>query len=143
MKMNIQIRNKAKDVELVNIDIKNGNWKYWDDYMDNNEKETITINNTHDFHYINLPVKDAIPYYDPEALENNELKITKAFIRPYDSLLGYLNCRIQNIKETKGKKELTANIIIFDEDFDNDKDVCEDIIYHKDQMVEVKIKVVD
>ena len=134
--------------EIVNIDICNGNWKYWDTHSETEEKTSLTINNIYNAHYLNKPVKDVYPFYDYEkAREENILIVTDAMVRTYDTLLGYLNCRINNSKEEYKKygwTERTYNIIMFDESIvRSSDDVTEGVNYNKGNLIEVKITVVE
>lgn len=120
MKMNITITNEMRNEEIVEIEISNGNWKYWDDFMDGIEKQSLTINTINKAHYLPFPVKDEIQHYDYDLYrETGELKETYKSFRVYDSLLQYLNCRIGNVKEEQSSrfadKEHTFRCAIFDE----------------------------
>ena len=154
MKMNIQITKIGKgfletDEEIVNIDICNGHWKYWDTYTE--EKVSLTINTIRNAHYINLPVKNAYGFTDVELYnETGEIQTEKAIVRTYNTLLDYLNCRIGNVKEDykKGhygryyKDGRTFNAVLFKEPR-RCNDICESIPYELDGEIEVKITVVE
>lgn len=115
MKINVTIKNQIKDTEIVEIEICNGNWKYWDDYMDSTEKESLTINTINKAHYLHFPVQDVLQYgLDEEAYENGEIVYKKETVRLYHSLLKYLNCRIKNVKESRLFKDQTFECVIYD-----------------------------
>lgn len=148
-KINIQITKKEtgflrnNEEKIAEIEINCGNWKYWDNHMEcePNEKISLTMNNIYKARYLALPVKDAIADYDLEAYkENREIIITGASVRTYDSLHEYLCHRINNAKESCLKDhEYTA--VLFDETF---KKHCEDtvvnnIVYEQEGMITVKI----
>lgn len=116
MKIEITITNEARNEEIVEIEISNGNWKYWDDYMDGFEKESLTINTINKAHYLHFPVKDEIQHYDYDLYrETGELVETDKSFRVYDSLVEYLNCRINNAKEYKYDNKHTFRCAIFDD----------------------------
>ena len=121
MKIEITITNEARNEEIVEIEICNGNWKYWDDYMEQlpSQKESLTINTINKSYYLHYPVKDEIQHYDYELYkQTGELKKTYKSFRVYDSLLQYLNCRIENVKEDCGKfsdNKHTFRCAIFDD----------------------------
>lgn len=119
MKMNITITNEMRNEEIVEIEICNGNWKYWDDFMDGIEKQSLTINTINKAYYIHFPVKDEIQHYDYDLYkETGELKKTHKTFRTYESLLSFLNYRIDNFKEEYCKwntKEHTFRCVIFDD----------------------------
>ena len=126
---------------IVEIDINCGNWKYWDDMQETTEKTSLTINNIGKSYYLTTPVKDAIGYHDQEAWEENrEIIIKGASVRTYDSLLEYLNCRINNAKESCLKNH-TFNAVMFEEDFvkSTDNTVVKDIVYTKPVRITVEI----
>lgn len=130
--------------EIVDIDICNGNWKYNDDMMENTEKESLTINTVCKSAYLSLPVKDAIGYHDKKAWEENrEIKITGATVRTYDSLLDYLNCRINNVKESCLKEHIFHCVLFENNSFSRDNKATNDIVYEKEALCEVKITVVE
>ena len=148
--MNIQIKqaNKYGEMETIaDIDIKNGNWKYWDTYMETTEKQTLTINNIQEMNLINQPVKDAIGIHDKELWENErELVISDASVRTYQNLLSYLNYRINNTKEDYKKWGRSYNrytAVLYDEEFylTKDEDVVRNITYKAQGLIEIKIKV--
>jgi len=153
MKMNITITKIGTkifetDSKIADIDICNGNWRYIDDHMDTDEKVPLTINTIRKSHYLSQPVKDAYPFYDHEALqENDEIKVIDAMVRIYDSFLEYLNCRIDNTKEEYlkyGWTERTYNIVLFDLASKKFRTgVTEDIAYEKEALLEVKFTVVE
>ena len=121
MKMNITITNEMRNEEIVEICICNGNWKYWDDYMEAlpSEKQSLTINTINEAHYLHFPVKDEIQHYDHDLYKKTgELKKTNKSFRVYESLLSFLNYRIDNVKEDYCKwndKEHTFRCAIFDD----------------------------
>ena len=153
MKMNIKLTKIGtgfleNDREIVNIDITNGHWKYWDYHMETDAKEPLTINSINKAHYLHFPVKDAFPYCDTKlAREKHEYKVIDAMVRTYDTLLSYLNCRIENTKEDYWKfgwAEDKFTIVLFDlasEKFR--EDVTKDVVYEKEALCEVKITVVE
>lgn len=161
MKMNVQIKQIGvgfleTDKEIVNIDVCNGNWKYNDDYMDTDEKIALTINTVNKAHYLHKPVKDVYPIHDHKAYEQNrEIIVKDALVRPYDSLLTFLNCRLNNVKEDykKGTYDLiyaekggeTFKCVLFDDDVhaSKDGDVVGEIVFKKEALLEVKIAVVE
>ena len=152
MKMNIQIQKETgtyKGENIVEIDIKNGNWKYWDNHMETDEKISLTINNICKAFILNQPVKDTYSFHDQKAWkENREIKITSASVREYETLLTYLNYRINNAKEDYkkwGDTEKTYTAVLFDEEFKSSctKDVTENMIYEIDGLITVKIRVVE
>ena len=121
MKMNITITNEMRNEEIVEICICNGNWKYWDDYMEAlpSEKQSLTINTINKAYYLHYPVKDEIQHYDYDLYKKTgELKETDKSFRAYESLLSFLNYRIDNVKEDYCKwndKEHTFRCAIFDD----------------------------
>ena len=160
MKMNIQITQKGDkmfetDRKIVDIDVCNGNWKYNDDMMETDEKIPLTINTINESYYLDLPVKDVYAFHDNELFaETGEIQIKDASVRTYDSLLSFLNHRLNNIKEDykkgtyklldydkKGGRVFTA--VLFEEKRGQDNDVINDIIYVKKGMIEVKIAVIE
>ena len=145
MKMNIKITKLETGflrtpTEIIDIDICNGNWKYHDDHMETEEKIPLTINTICNSAYLSLPVKDAIGFYDKkEWEENRNIIISGASVRTYDSLLYYLNCRINNAKDSC-LDEHTFNCVLFeDNSFTKDHTVVNDIVYEKESLLEVKI----
>jgi hypothetical protein len=87
--------------ELAGATVKNGNWKYNDDYMDSEDLEPITINTIGNTHYLTLPVKDFLPSYDWDKYhESGELVEIGGTWRLYHSFIEYLNCRINNVKDS-------------------------------------------
>ena len=153
MKMNITITKIGTgifetDSKIADIDICNGNWKYNDDHMETDEKIPLTINTIRKSRYLSQPVKDAYPFYNHDAVkENNELIVTDAMVRIYESFLEYLNCRIENTKEEYckfGWTERTYNIVLFDLASNKFRDdVTGDIVYEKEALLEVKFTVVE
>lgn len=118
MKLDITIENKMRSENIVEIEICKGNWQYWDDFMETNEKESLTINTFNKAHYLAFPVKDEIKFdLDQEAYENDgEIIYRQKSVRIYDSLLQFLNCRINNVKEDAHIfKEQTFECVLFDE----------------------------
>lgn len=151
-KMNIQITKEnhyGEQEKIVNIDIKNGNWKYWDRYCKGEEKQTLTINNVHDMTIINQPVKDALAYHDIELFkETGKLKMTCASVRTYDNLLSYLNCRINNAKDDYkkwGYTERRYTAVLFEEEFylTKDETAIRDITFECKGLIEITIKVLE
>lgn len=160
MNLNIKITQKGtgfkNDEELVNIDICNGNWKYWDNYFEGYGKESLTINTINKAHYIQLPVKDVYSFHDNELYEKTgEIQVKEVSVRTYPTLLEYLNCRIENVKEDykkgtykllnydeKGGRTFTATIFENNERID-DADTIKDITYNCKGLIEVQIKVVE
>lgn len=154
MKMNIQITKIETgflkfNEEIVNIDINNGNWKYWDRFSETEEKTPLTMNNFHDATILGQPVKDALPHYDEEKWENeDELVQDDAYVRTYDTLMGYLNCRIGNLKDSykrRGKTELITNIVLFNKKYvrSNEDDIVGNAVYEAEDLLEVKITIVE
>ena len=158
MKLNIEITKKGTgfftdDETIVKIDVNNGNWKYWEDSQEGHEKTSLTINNICKSHYIHLPVKDAYGFHDHDLYnETGEIQVKSASVRTYDSLLDYLNYRINNVKEDV--KSGTWKLLNYDEngrifnatlfkEVRGNNDVCEDITYELDGEIEVLIKVVE
>lgn len=159
MKMNVQVIAKRtgytdENTKIVDIDISNGHWKYWDDYMDceDTEKVSLTINTIGKAYYLNMPVKDIINMHDLKHYEKTgELKVTGTSVRIYDSLLQFLNCRIDNVKE----KSKTAywkicdincqefECFLFSETYNSFDDLNEDIVYEKDEEIVIKITVIE
>lgn len=153
MKMNIQITKIEKgflsnENEIVNIDICNGHWKYEENNWEDG-KISLTLNNICKAHYLHQPVKDAYPFYDfEEVKENNNLIVTDAMVRTYDSLIDYLTHRINNTKEDykkHGWTERTFTIVLFDLSTKKFRDdVTTDIVYEQEGLYcEVKITVVE
>ena len=159
MKLNVKITQIGvgfleTDKEIVNIDVCNGNWKYNDDMMESDEKIALTINTVNKAHYLHMPVKDAYPLHNHKAFdETREIKVIDALVRPYDNLLTFLNCRLNNVKEDyrKGTYDLldyadkggeTFMCVLFDDENSRD-DVVGDIVYKKDALIEVKIAVIE
>lgn len=150
-KLNIQITKENRydgQEKILDIDIKNGNWKYWEDHFEFEEKQSLTINNICKSFYLSTPVKDAYPFYDYEHLEEtNELIVKDAMVRTYDSLLDYLNHRVNNCKDDykkHGWTEREFTIILFK--LGTDKFRCgavEDIVYEKECLCEVKITIME
>lgn len=158
MKLEIEITQKGKrfhdDRIIARICICNGNWKYWDDMMEYGTETSLTINTINNSSYLTLPVKDACGIHDFDLYkETGEIQINQAVIRTYDSLLEFLNCRINNIKEDvkdgsyyryyhkKGGR--TFNAVLFEQERYSSKDICEEITFAEESAIEVKIKVVD
>lgn len=121
MNFKITIENEMRNEEIVEIEICRGNWKYWDDFMDAlpSEKESLTLNTINKAHYLHFPVKDEIQHYDYDLYEETgELKETHKSFRTYDSLLSFLNYRINNVKEEPRRwreKINTFRCAIFDD----------------------------
>lgn len=155
MKMNIQITQKTSkyvtwnNEKVVEIDIKNGNWKYWDYHQDTNEKTSLTINNIADAFYLHQPVKDTYTFYNHEAIKNeHKLIIEGVDVRMYETLIEYLNRRINNAKEdykAYGDKEKVYKCVLFEQEFENSRtnDATGNIIYEVEGLLEVKITMVE
>ena len=157
MKLNVTIENQMRNEEIVEIEICNGNWKYWDDYMDSTEKESLTINTFNKAHYLAFPVNDEIKFdIDQEAYENDgEIIYRQKSVRTYDSLLNYLNCRIQNVKEDAHIfKEQTFECVLFDdiEGMTSERTLTENLVYKSEEsrlgnkgakILTVKIEVIE
>jgi len=157
VKINIQIRAKRTGYTddnklLVEIDINNGHWKYWEDFMETQEKQNLTINNICKTVYLNQPVKDQIQKHDLKLYkETRELKVIGHDTRLYDNLLSYLNYRIDNLKEDYKKfgkyewgRTLEAEIKLFN--FSGrytDMGYDEDITFAEDEDVTLKMVVVE
>lgn len=151
MKLRIEIRNQ-KEEKIVEIDVNNGRWKYWDDYFDNDEKIPLTINTVYESKYLHLPVKIGNAIYDTEVYkEEGKLVMKDAYTICYDSLLSFLNYRIDSIKkdiksgfyksfyEEKGGKKIFATL--FDDyHYENEKTVISDVKYECVGMIKVNIK---
>lgn len=151
-KINIKITKKEtgfrNDKKIIDADICNGNWKYWDNHYEFEEKETLTINNICKSIYLSAPVKDAYPFYDHEAVkERHELIVTDAMVRTYDSLIDYLNHRVNNCKEDykkHGWTERTFTIVLFDLSTSKFRDdAVADVVYEKECLCEVKITIME
>lgn len=149
MKLNIQITKETGDIyegeKIIDIDINNGHWKYWDIYSQTTEKTTLTLNNFYEATFLTQPVKDAITHFDENEWEKNKkLIIDDAYVRTYDTLMDYLNCRICNIKEMN-KKEMTLFITLFKQEYvkSNECSVIEDITYKQYGLLKVEIKKVE
>ena len=158
MKMNIQIIAKRtgytdENTEIVDIDICNGHWKYWDDHMDTDDKVSLTINTIGKAYYLNMPVKDTIDMHDLEHYkETGELKVTGTHVRVYDNLLHFLNCRIDNVKEDAKSgywkickiNSAEFECTLFESAYSNyNDDLSADIVYAEDEEVVVKIAVIE
>ena len=160
MKMNITITQKnvglfETDKEIVNIDVCNGNWKYMDDMMETDEKIPLTINTVNKSYYLDLPVKDVYAFHDEKLYnETGEIQTKDVSVRTYESLLSFLNHRLNNVKEDykkgtyklldydkKGGRVFTA--VLFEQKRGQDSNVINDIIYVKKAMIEVKIAVIE
>lgn len=118
MKLNVTIENQMRNEEIVEIEICNGNWKYWDKYMESTEKESLTINTFNKAHYLGFPVKDELHFdFDEETYEETgEIIYRQKSVRTYTTLLEYLNCRINNVKEDAHIfKEQTFECVLFDD----------------------------
>lgn len=133
------------DEEIVNICVCNGNWKYWDDYFEGYEKESLTINTINKAHYLSLPVNDAYPIHNREEALQGNLIIEQAIVRPYNNLLEYLNCRIENTKEEyckHGWTERTYHIVMLEGDSDRN-DVTAERLYDKVNELELNFRVIE
>ena len=151
MKMNIEITKIGTkfletDKTIADIDICNGNWKINEDWMETYDKIPLTINTIGKSRYLTLPVKDAYPFYNKEALiERNECIVEDAMVRPYDSLLEFLNCRINNAKEDFKKfkwwNERTFTCVLFDSKIrpSRDEDITGEFVYENKALLEIKI----
>ena len=153
MKFNIEV--KLDSEKIVDIDISNGSWKYWDSYMEDDEKVALTINTINETHYLQMPVKDAYAFHDMKIYKDKgEVKVESACIRYYDSFLSYLNFRLDNVKEDvksgfyqryykeKDGRDFTATIFEGKCE-DNETSVIDDISYKCKGMIEVRIKMID
>lgn len=150
MKIEVQILKDGNTI--VKIDISNGRWRYKDDYM--GEKIPLTINNIVESMYLSLPVKDAYSYYNRKLYEETgEVKVAKASVRKYNTLLEYLNHRVNNVKEMykKGTYKLLEydkeggkkyHCTIFEDRIIQDKSVMEEVVYKCEGIIEVNIEVV-
>ena len=154
MKLNIQITLKETGIfkteeKIVEIDICNGNWKYWDRYSEDDTKKTLTLNNIHNAHVIHYPVKDAIPSHDIEAWkQDHEIIVNGASVRRYDNLLSYLQCRVDNAKDSYKKHGWTEHYyaaVLFEMEsyFTREDTVTKDITYEAEGLIEIKITVVE
>ena len=151
MKMNITINKEDvfEQKEIVNIDICNGNWKYWDIYTETDEKISLTMNNIYEANFLKYPVKDAYPHYDIEKARNeNKLEVIDASVRTYNTLHEYLVHRINNCKENykkHGWTEKTLYIVLFEDEYvkSTEASVIGDIVYKQEDLVEVKIEIVE
>ena len=152
MKMNIKITKLETGFlrtprEIVDIDICNGNWKYNDDLMETEEKTSLTLNTICKSHYLSQPVKDAYPIYDHDLFKaTGEIQVAEAMVRTYDSLLDYLNHRINNVKDDykkHGWTEREFTIVLYDLTTKLQKDIVKDIVYENNGLCEVKITVVE
>lgn len=152
MKLNIQITQHKKGIfateeKIVDIDINNGNWKYWDCLCEGTEKTSLTINNINDANYLHLPVKDAYGYFNHKLWkEERKLELEGASVRTYDTLLSYLNYRINNAKEDYkkwGDAEKSYTAVLFEERFKKTAEdtVVEDIVYEEQGMITVKVTI--
>ena len=150
-KINIQITKETGFMktheEIVNIDICNGNWKYNDNLMETTEKISLTINNICKTNYLSQPVKDAYPIYDHDLFKaTGEIQVSEAMVRTYDSLIDYLNHRVNNVKDDykkHGWTERTFTIVLYDLTTKLQKDMVKDLVYENDGLCEVKITVVE
>ena len=150
--MNIQITKIGTkfletDSQIIDIDICNGNWKYNDDRMESTEKESLTINTICKSSYLSLPVKDAYPVYDHDLFKaTGEIQVAEALVRTYDSLIDYLNHRVNNVKDDykkHGWTEREFTIVLYDLSTRLQKDIVKDLVYEKEALLEVKIKVIE
>lgn len=117
---------------LVNIDIKNGNWYYWDIHQKTSTKVPISINTVCKSFYLSLPVKDQIETED------------KSIVRTYDSLLEYLNFRLNYINDNYWRildtTTVEFEITLFKCGFLNREDITAYIPYLVDEEAIVKIR---
>lgn len=153
MKLNITIKSEKWNTEIVNIDIKNGNWKYIDDTMETDEKISLTMNNVREAYYLSMPVKDEYPHYDWDLYkETGEVKQIGATVRTYDNLHEFLICRINNTKEDATRKYRYEEKIInhykcalLDKKFVKTADVTMDseIVFEKKDDLTVTIEVIE
>ena len=152
MKMNIKITKQAtgiytEDEVIIDIYINNGNWRYWENYFENNETQSLTINNICKSNYLSQPVKNAYPIHDHDLLKKTgELQVTGAMVRTYDSLIDYLNHRINHVKEDykkHGWDEREFTIVLYDLTTKLQKDIVKDIVYEKEGLCKVEIRVVE
>ena len=152
--INIEKANKYNEFEtIVEIDINNGNWKYWDTYMETDEKMSLTINNIGEAYYLTQPVKDAGNFHDHELYEKTgEFKVVGANVNTFNTLTEFINCRLNNVKEDvksniynivyakKGGR--TFNAVLFNEQR-RSKDIVEDITYSDATQIRMTIKLVE
>ena len=148
-KYNIKITKETGAVyekeKIVEIDINNGHWKYWDNFAETEEKTSLTMNNFYDATYLKYPVKDAVIHYNQKELEENrKLVQDDAYVRTYDTLMGYLNCRIHNFKDMRSK-EMTLYIVLFEQKFvrSNEDDITGNIVYEQEGLLKVEFKKVE
>ena len=155
MKLNIQITNQTNE-KIIDLDVNCGNWKYNDDYMETDEKISLTMNNIFEAHYLGLPVKDAYGIHDRELWENErKIQVEKAYVRPYETLHKYLCHRINNAKEEfkspvcdimeYKEKGITYTAVLFDEIYvkNDDEDIVKPTEYELETMITVKINWVE
>ena len=155
MKLNIEITNQENE-KIIEIDVNCGNWKYWDNLMENNEKISLTMNNIFESNYLGLPVKDAYGVHDKELWENErKIQLAEAYVRPYETLHKYLCHRINNAKEDfksevcdimeykERGREYTATL--FEEVYVNndEEDIVKPTKYELETMITVKINWVE
>ena len=153
MKMNITITQKTgrltiyENKKIAEITICNGNWKYWETYMETTEKQTLTMNNIGEAILLAQPVKDAYPIHDHKAFEEERKIIVKeAHVRTYNTLHYYLTCRIANLKEDYKKygwTDLTANVVLFEDKYIRNDKVTDEINYELCGLIEIKLEVVE
>ncbi|WP_458454408.1 hypothetical protein [Methanobrevibacter sp.] len=64
-----------------------------------------------------------------------------AYIRTYDTLMGYLNCRINNLKKMNSNK-LETNIILFKQSYvkSDENEVTRKIEYEQEELIKVVIE---
>lgn len=154
MKLQIEITQNGN--EIIEIDINNGHWKIWEDTMEETQKQSLTINNLINSHYLSLPVKDVYSIHDHKLWEEKrEIQTKEADVRTYDSLIEYLNCRIDNAKDKfksnicdiMGYKEtgIKYTAVLFEEHYKRHSEdlVTDDIKYESTGLIEVKINWVE
>lgn len=152
--INIEKANKYNEFEtIVEININNGNWKYWDDYMESDDKISLTINNIGEAYYLTQPVKEAVGMYDIELLKQNKAKVVGANINTFNTLIEFINYRLNNVKEDvksniydivfakKGGR--TFNAVLLDQPTFTSKDIVEDITYSDATEIRMTIKLVE
>lgn len=154
MKISIQMTLKhgkrfLEPQKIAKIDVHNGHWKYWDNMMETDKKESLTLNNISKATYLHQPVKDAISHHDYKNYkENGELVVNDASIRTYNTLLDYIVCRINNTKEAYhdyGWKKEKFNCILFEDVYvkSDENTVVKNIEYRKMGLLTVEMEVIE
>ena len=92
-------------------------------------------------------MKDAYPVYDHDLFKaTGEIQVAEALVRTYDSLIDYLNHRVNNVKDDYNKHGWTEReftIVLYDLSTRLQKDIVKDLVYEKEALLEVKIKVIE